>query len=184
MNQIKIISALALLTLISIPVVAETCNIGYGTEPVEIALQPNQEMAYVIPLEVGDRLIVELEVASGGPVDFFLTNNTAYVVYVASRTDGAGIDSLYYIEDYSRKEAGTISYTYNSLVANELVVLIDNTGYTVDGAEPTGPVSVEGSIIVQKNVWTPQNIFITIIVLIIIIAVMVGIRYPGRRGQG
>ena len=47
-------------------------------------------------------------------------------------------------------EPGSIHYTYDSLVGNELVVLVDNTGNV--GTAPVGPVTVEGTITVQKNV--------------------------------
>jgi len=183
MKLLKITTVLMMLAIISITASAATYTLGYGTEIVEITLQSNQDAAYVVPLGVGDKLSVSLEVVDGGPVDFFLTNKTAYEVYKASISGSINFDSLYYVEDYSRKETGAISYTYDSLVANELVVLIDNTGYTVGGAEPIGPVDIEGKITVQKNVWTLQNIIITIVAIVIIIVVMVGIRYPKRKKQ-
>lgn len=165
------------------PVIASaaTYNLGYGTHDIDITIQINQDFGYVIPIKVGDKLMVNLTVASGGPADFFLTNKTAYDVYHASIAGQVNFDSLFVVEDYSRKEAGGISYTYDSLVDNELVVLIDNTAYTVGGAEPAGPITIHGQITVQRNVWTLQNIIMTIIIVVIIAAVMVGIRYPGKK---
>ena len=159
---------------------AQTHELGYGTEEVSITLQPNEEAAYAIPLKVGDVLEVELEVVSGGPVDFYLTNLTAYNLYRASITSGGGIDSLYYLADYSRNECGGIGYTYDSLVENELVVLLDNTAYLEGGAAPIGPVSIEGSIRVHQNVWTWQNIAVTTIVIGLIVGFMALARLPKR----
>ena len=61
------------------------------------------------------------------------------------------------------------------------MVLIDNTGWTEGGADPTGVVVVEGTITVQKNVWTWQNIAITALVIAVIVAFMVGVRLPNKK---
>jgi len=170
---------MVLLLILPATASAATFNLGYGTRTVDIAIQANQDAAYIIPLEVGDKLIVDLEVVDGGPVDFYLTNKTAYEVYLAGASGTINFNSLYYVDEYSRTSTGSMGYTYNSLIENELVVLVDNTGNVGEAA--SGPVTVHGTIIVQKNVWTLQNIIITVILVILIIAFMVGFRYPWNR---
>ena len=171
-----IIGISIILILTSSSVLALTSSLDYGDHQIDATIQINQDAAYVIPLEVGDKLIVDLEVFDGGPVDFYLTNKTAYEVYLASVSGSINFDSLYFIDDYSRTSIGRIAYTYNSLTANELVVLVDNTGNL--GEAPIGPVTISGSIEVQRNIWTWQNILMTAILIIMIIAFMLSFRYP------
>ena len=175
----KVLVVLTILAIISTTASATIYNLGYGTETIEITIQSNQDAAYIIPLKVGDKLIVDLTVTDGGPVDFYLSNKTAYELYQAGAAGSINFDSLYYIEECSRTSAGSIYYTYDSLVGNELVVLVDNTGNV--GAAPVGPVTVEGTITVEKNVWTLQNIIITIILVIFIIAFMLSFKYPRNK---
>ena len=168
--KIRILIGFIVLILTSSSVMALTSNLGYGDHPIDAIIQANQDAAYVIPLKVGDKLIVDLEVFDGGPVDFYLTNKTAYDIYQASVSGNLNYDSFYFIEDYSRTSTGRISYTYDSLVATEVVVLVDNSGNL--GGDPIGPVTISGSIEVQKNVWTWQNILVTAVLIILIIAFM------------
>ncbi|MCK5024080.1 MAG: hypothetical protein KAR56_00520 [Thermoplasmata archaeon] len=65
------------------------------------------------------------------------------------------------------------------MTKNELVIILDNTGPV--GETPDGPVTVEGTITVQKNVWTLQNIVITLVLVILIIAFMLSFRYPRKK---
>ena len=176
MKRHIIIGVFALIILTSSSVLALTSNLGYGNHPIDATIQVNQDAAYVVPLKLGDKLIVDLEVFDGGPVDFYLTNKTAYDVYQASTSGAINYDSFYFIEEYSRTSTGRISYTYDSLVATEVVVLVDNSGNL--GEAPIGPVTISGSIEIQKNVWTWQNILITAILIIMIIAFMLSFRYP------
>ncbi len=174
-----IIGLIVFLVLASSSVLALTADLGYGNHPIDVTIQANQDVAYVIDLEVGDKLIVDLEVFDGGPVDFYLTNKTAYGVYQASVSGVLNYDSFYFVEEYSRTSTGRISYTYDSIVANELVVLVDNSGNL--GEPPIGPVTVSGTIEVQRNVWTWQNILITAVLIILIIAFMLSFRYPKNK---
>ena len=98
----KILTVLAILALISTTASAVTYNLGYGTETIEITIQSNQDAAYVIPLKVGDKLTVDLVVTDGDSVDFYLSNKTAYQLYLAGADGSINFDSLYYIEEYSR----------------------------------------------------------------------------------
>ena len=174
-----IIGLIVFLVLASSSVLALTADLGYGNHPIDVTIQANQDVAYVIDLEVGDKLIVDLAVFDGGPVDFYLTNKTAYGVYQASVSGVLNYDSFYFVEEYSRTSTGRISYTYDSIVANELVVLVDNSGNL--GEPPIGPVTVSGTIEVQRNVWTWQNILITAVLIILIIAFMLSFRYPKNK---
>jgi hypothetical protein len=176
-----LILIIAIAVLLSGTASAATTALGYGTHEVTITLQLGEDAAYVIPVRVGDSLKVDLRVTEGGPVDFYLTNLTAYNVYKASVSGYLNFPSLYYVADYSDENSDFIRYTYDSFVDNELVVVIDNTGFTQNGAAPIGPVSITGTITVEKNVWTPTNIAITIIVIIAIIAFMVGLRYRKKK---
>ena len=104
----KILTILAILALISTTASATIYNLGYGTETIEITIQSNQDAAYIIPLKVGDKLIVNLEVIEGGPVDFYLSNKTAYQLYLAGASGTINFDSLYYIEEYSKTTASLL----------------------------------------------------------------------------
>ncbi len=175
----KVLTILVMLTIISTTASATIYNLGYGTETIEITIQSNQDAAYIVPLEVGDKLIVDLTVTDGGSVDFYLSNKTAYELYLAGAAGSIKFDSLYYVEEYSRISVGNIHYTYDSLVKNDLVVIVDNAGHV--GEVPVGPVTVEGTITIQKNVWTLQNILITIVLIILIIVFMLSFRYPRKK---
>jgi hypothetical protein len=78
-------------------------------------------------------------------------------------------------------DASLAQYSYNSLVDNEYVILIDNTANTVGGASPTGPVTIEGTITIEKNIWTAQNIAITVAVIVGIALFMAYLRWPKRK---
>ena len=180
--KLKIISLMiTIATLISGTACAAITTLDYGTHEISVTLQLGEDTAYVIPVNVGDRLKVDLQVIAGGPVDFYLTNLTAYNVYKASVAGNIHFYSLYYVVDYSDEDSDFIRYTSNSFVDNELVVLIDNTGYTEDGAVPIGSVTITGSITVERNIWTPTNIVITVIVVIAIISFMVGLKFRKKK---
>lgn len=172
---------IAVAVLLSGATSGATVALGYGTHEVAITLQSGEDAAYVIPVGAGDNLNVDLRVTDGGQVDFYLTNLTAYNVYKASVAGNIHFYSFYYLADYSDENSDFIRYTYDSFVDNEMVVVIDNTGFTADGAAPIGPVSITGTITVEKNIWTLTNIAITAIVVIAIIAFMVGLRYRKKK---
>jgi len=181
MNPKIIFPIITLTVLLGGSACAAMSTLDYGTHEISITIQPGQEATFLIPLEVGDHLRVDLIVTDGGPVDFYLTNLTAYNVYRASVAGTLNFPSLYYVADYSRENGDFIHYSYDSYVANELVVLIDNTGNTQNGAAPLGPVSITGTIVVEQNVWTPVNITITLIVVVLIIAFMVGFWFRKKK---
>jgi hypothetical protein len=172
---------IAIAVLLSGAASAATVALGYGTQEISVTLQPGEDAAYVIPVKVGDRLKVDLRVADGGQVDFYLTNLTAYNIYKSSVAGNIHFYSFYYVVDYSDENSDFIRYTYDSFVDNELVVVIDNTGFTEGGAAPLGPVSITGTISAEQNIWTLTNIIITAIVIIAIIAFMVGLRYRKKK---
>jgi len=160
---------------------AEYFNLDYGTHVITVNLEMHEDVAYIVHTQTGDELKVDLTVTDGGSVDFYLTNLTAYMAYRASLGGGGIVDELIYVRENSRQSTGSISYDYTAFVTNTLVVVIDNTAWTVDGAQPTGPVSVEGTIVFEKNIWTWQNIVITALVIGVIIAFMVGVKLPRDR---
>lgn len=171
---------LAAMILLPGAVSAAYSELDYGTHEISCTLQVNEDAAYAIHTEPGDRLIVDLTVTSGGAVDFYLSNTTAYLAYRASLDGNGYVNELYYVREYSSRSSGSVSYEYTAFIKNNLVVLIDNTGWTEGGAVPTGTVVVEGTITVQKNVWTWQNIAITALVIAVIVAFMVGVRFPNK----
>ncbi len=174
----KLHCIILIIAMLALPVMGGSQELGYGTHDILIDLETNQDMVYYIQLSRGDKLTVDLT-AEGYPVDFYLTNRTAYEVYKASTTGNQNFDSFYFIQDYSRIEAGQISYTYDSLMDNEQAVLIDNTANI--GSAPSGIVHVQGTIIVSRNVWTPINILVTVILAILIIAFMASFRHPRKK---
>ena len=178
-----LLRALLLAAMILLPgtVRAAYSELAYGSHEISCTLQVNEDAAYAIHTEPGDRLIVDLTVTSGGAVDFYLSNTTAYLAYRASLSGNGYVNELYYVREYSRRSSGTVSYEYTAFMKNTLVVLIDNTGWTEGGADPTGVVVVEGTITVQKNVWTWQNIAITALVIAVFFAFMVVVRFPNKK---
>lgn len=169
---------IAIIILFSANAVAGTQELGHGTHEIDISVGPNEDAAYLIPMKAGERLTVDLQ-AEGAPVDFYLTNRTAYDVYKASAWGQLDFHSFYYLDEYSRTGTGQISYTYDSLTENELVVLVDNTGHI--GSDPAGTSTVTGTIIVQGNAWTPENIILTGALAILLISFMVMLRLPKKR---
>jgi hypothetical protein len=140
----------------------------------------NDDVAFVIHMEAGDSLEVSLREVNGKHVDFYLTNLTAYMAYRASLSGAIEFDYLYFLGEGTRKDTVEASYQYTLFVDNTLVVMIDNSPWTDGGASPSGAASIEGSIVVHKNVWTAQNIIITVLVISVIIAFMVGVWLPRR----
>lgn len=180
--KFKILSLLlAAMILFPSMVSAAYSELDYGTHEISSTLQVNEDAAFFIHTEPGDKLIVNLTVASGGPVDFYLSNTTAYLAYRASLSGSGYVNELYYVREFSSRSSGSVSYEYTAFIRNNLVVLIDNTGWTEGGAVPTGVVVVEGTITVQKNAWTWQNIAITALVIAVIVAFMVGVRLPNKK---
>ena len=142
----------------------------------------NDDLAYVVHMKPGDVLTVDLWELSDDPVDFYLTNLTAYLAYKASLTGQQEIDYLYFLGEGTRKDSAEINYQYTAMVESTFVVLIDNSQWTEGGADPTGQVGIRGEIIFEKNVWTWQNIAITALVIGVIIAFMAGVWIPRNKG--
>jgi hypothetical protein len=157
---------------------SETFELDYGTHEISRTIQWRDDAAFVIHLEPGDQLVVDLQEENGILVDFYLTNLTAYIAYQATINDQFKIPYLYNLGGYSKNNATTIGYERTSFIKNTLVVLVDNTNFV--GADSVGPVSIEGSISVHRNVWTLENILITSLVIGIIVAFMVGVKLPKK----
>jgi|GEM_PF-2576740 len=180
MHAPKILAVIVLAVLLA-PSVAALTELDYGTHDISVTLQSGQDAAYLVPMKAGDRLIVDLAVTSGGPADFYLTNITAYNVYAASVSGSLNFPSLYYLGGQSSENCQGIVYTYDSLIANDYVLLMDNTANTEAGAAPVGPVTITGTITVERNVWTLVNIIITILIIICIILFMLYLRWPEKK---
>ena len=175
-----IIAVIVLFSVLSASTIANPVELGYGTHQVSETIPMNDDAAFVIHMEAGDSLEVDLREVNGKHVDFYLTNLTAYVAYRASLSGVIEFDYLYYLAQGTRKDAVEAGYHYTLFFDNTLVVMIDNSPWTDGGASPSGSVSIEGSIIVHKNVWTAQNIIITVLVISVIIAFMVGVWLPRK----
>jgi hypothetical protein len=178
MRNLRFLSFMIIAALLA-PSAAAVTTLDYGIHQVSVTLQSGEEVAYLVNMNAGDHLTVNLRVTEGGHVDFYLTNLTAYNAYKSGH-----VDSLYFLGGQSRMDASLAQYSYDSLAANEYVILIDNTASTVGGASPTGPVTVEGTITVEKNIWTAQNIAITVAVIVGIALFMAYLRWPGRKQRG
>ena len=173
--------ALALAAMLSGNVVALMLDLDHGMHEISITILPGEDVAYVVPMEFGDHLNVNLQVTGGGPADFYLTDATAYSVYKASILGKIHFDSFYYVAEYSDENASSISYSYSSLKESELVVLIDNSGYIQTGVAPTEPVSVEGTISLVKGFWTPVNLTIATTAIVAAVASVVFLVHRRRR---
>jgi hypothetical protein len=180
MHILKLLTAVILAVLLASTATAIS-ELDYGTHEISVTLQPGEDAAYLIPMGAGDRLTISLEVAAGGRADFYLTNITAYNAYKASTSGNAYFPSLYYVAEGSQENVSRIRYSYDSYSANEYIILLDNTGFTEDGATPTGVITITGNIQVERNIWTLQNIVILAVVIIAIILFMALLRLPKRR---
>ena len=175
MRYLKFLAATVLCLLLA-PNAAALTTLDYGTHQVSIALQSGEEAAYLINMGPGDRLVVNLNVLGGSHADFYLTNLTAYNAYKSGI-----VGSLYFLGGQSREDSPRAQYSYDSLTANEYVLLIDNTANTEGGAIPAGPVTIEGTITVEKNIWTVRNIALTIALIIGIALFMAYLRWRRKK---
>jgi hypothetical protein len=171
---------LIILIIGTVNTMATPISLGYGTHQVSESIAMNDDLAYVIHMRGGDRLEVSLRETTGKRVDFYLTNLTAYMAYKASLSGSVEFDYLYFLWEGTRKDTVEANYRYMLFVENTLVVMIDNSPWTEGGASPSGSANIEGTITVHKNVWTAQNIIITVLVICVIIAFMVGVWLPRR----
>ncbi|MFH0816154.1 MAG: hypothetical protein V1934_05005 [Methanobacteriota archaeon] len=108
--------------------------------------------AYVVEMGRDDALKVRLSESSGARLDFFLTNYSAYLVY-KSAIPGVAWDFFHLGGEYSAKSVSGVDYTYNSLRADTMVLIVDNTNRTDEGADGVGAVEVSGTITLSANFW-------------------------------
>ncbi len=190
MSQMLILSIMAVLGTIlgagiaSGQIVPDPTWLEYGDHDVNIDLGIGEMEAYIIPIERGDRVILDLTVAEGGPVDFYSMNN--YSLYLTVKDDpgmSTAPADLYFMEEgeYSQTNSLWISYEYTAIYDDTLIILVDNSNMVENGAVPTGDVLVSGSIIVKENVWTMENIGILLVMVVVIIIIFAGFRIPGRK---
>ncbi|MCK4757898.1 MAG: hypothetical protein KAS67_05560 [Thermoplasmata archaeon] len=161
----------------------EHSQLGYGDHDIDIIVNHNENVAYVMPLKMGDKIIVDLAVESGGEVDFYLMNNyTMYLTSLDSQDASKNNLEMCVIGGgtYSRTHSVWISYEYTTNYDDTLVLLIDNSYLTDEGAVPEGEVVITGSVEVVKSIWTMENIIITIVIVILIIVIFVGFKLPKK----
>jgi hypothetical protein len=161
---------------------AESLELGYGSHVISKSIRMDDDMAYAIHMEPGDRLVVDLVEVNGIRVDYYLTNITAYMAYQARLNYEFGPLYLYSLGRYSSNFSTAINYEYTTFIKNTMVVLIDNTDHV--GVNSTSPVAVSGTISVHKNVWTLENILIMTLIIGIIVAFMVGVKLPKKKKVG
>ncbi len=168
-------------SLVTAQVLPDPTYLGYGDHDIDITLGMGEVSIFVIPLEMGDKINVNLEVGSGGAVDFFLMDN--YTMYIMSEEGGLFDEDseLVFLEDGTKRDTYQISYQHTANFDDTLFLLIDNSGLTETGATPTGDVKVSGSIDVKESIWTLQNIVITLVIVAVIIIIFVGIKLPAKK---
>ena len=167
-------------------IVPDPTRLGYGSHEIEIDLGMNGIEAYIIPLNRGDRVTVDLTVIEGGEVDFYSMNNYSLYMMVKDDPDlSGGTFDLYFMEEgeYSRTSSLIISYEYTAIYDDTLIILVDNSNMVENGAAPTGDIVVSGSIDVKENVWTMENIVITFVILVVTIIIFVGLRLPAKKDK-
>ena len=178
--KVRTITMVAMLIFLSTSTLANPIELGYGSHQVSESVRMNDDLAYVIHMRAGDSIEVNLRETTSRHVDFYLTNLTAYMAYKASLSGQIEFDYLYFLSEGTRKDSVEANYQYTLFVDNTLVVMVDNSPWTEGGADPSGSVNIEGSIVVHKNVWTAQNIMITVLVICVIVAFMVGVWLPRK----
>ena len=185
-----IISILAILgtslgaVIVSGQIIPDPTWLGYGNHDVDIDLGIGEIEAYIISIERGDRVVVDLTVVEGGAVDFYSMNNYSLYMMVKDDLDvSGGTFDLYFMEEgeYSRTSSLWISYEYTAIYDDTLIILVDNSNMVENGAVPTGDVVVSGSIDVKQSVWTMENIVITLVIVVAIIIIFVGLRLPAKK---
>jgi len=158
--------------------IASPVDLGYGTHDISETIRMDDDLAFVVYLGAGDKLVVNLRETTGTLTDFYLTNLTAYMAYKASVPGQGGVDYLYFLREGSKNSTIEISYTYTAYIDHSVVIVVDNTDLV--GAYTSSAVHIEGTIAVNKNVWTWQNIAITALVIGVIVAFMVGVKLPRK----
>ena len=193
MNPLSLLSILAILVILgtslgigiaSGQIIPEPTRLGYGDHNVKFELGVNEIEAFIIPLNRGDHVVVDLTVVEGGEVDFYSMNN--YSLYLTVKDDSdmsAGPGDLYFMEEgkYSHTNSFWITYEYTAIHDDTLIILVDNSNMVENGAVPTGYILISGSIDVKENIWTMENIVITLVVVVAIIIIFVGIKIPARK---
>jgi len=174
----RAIMIMIILISIAASTLAGPVDLGYGDHDISETIRMDDDLAFVVYLGVGDKLVVNLRETTGTLTDFYLTNLTAYMAYKASVPGHGGIDYLYFLREGSKNSTIEISYTYTAYIDQSVVIVVDNTDMV--GAYSSSAVHIEGTIAVNKNVWTWQNIAITALVIGVIVAFMVGVKLPRK----
>ena len=156
--EAALVIAIALaLSLFPGPASAAEQSIGYGARSVNVSLQAGEYEAWIFPTSPGDLVSVALH--STGLADFYLTNYSGYLAYKLGQF-GVANDFYFIGGDFSKVNATAMSYIYNPVTDDTLVVVADNQNRTTEGAVPVGSLQVTGNIEVRQNFWSLSNVLI------------------------
>ncbi|MEW5937823.1 MAG: hypothetical protein AB1665_08425 [Candidatus Thermoplasmatota archaeon] len=146
-------------------------TLGYEALEVHTSIHINGYEAWTMHVEPGDVLIVELWVDEGA-ADFYLTNLSGYLAY-RNAPPGVPVEFYYVGGAFSSPGAQRIEYLYTIAVRDVLVVIVDNSNRTAQGASPTGALLLSGRIELHERFWSSTTILITVGVVIATLVIMV-----------
>ena len=170
--------------IVSGQVIPDPTWLGPGNHDIDLDLGMGEIEAFIISIEKGDRVVVDLMVTEGSPADFYSLNNYSLYLMVKDDPDlSSGTNDLYFMEEgeYTRTSSLWISYEYTALYDDTIIILVDNSNMVENGASPTGDIVVSGTIDVKESVWTMENIIITLVIIVVIIIIFIGFRIPAKR---
>jgi hypothetical protein len=151
-------------------------TLKYGDTAVHEAIPAGGFQAFVVQLKIGDLLEVRLAEESSARVDFYLTNYTAYLAYRGVPV-GIVLDFYYIAGGASANSAPQIEYSYRAMKADKMVVIVDNSNRTAEGASGVAPVTVVGQIKATENIWTLK----TALIGALVVGCMIGVIYAVLR---
>lgn len=125
-------------------------------------LAPYSLLALRVNAAEGDSLIFQADAAGGGTFDCYLFDAANFGVYLSARERADPNENVSFFKDYSRPRTEHIAFTTEPLPAGTYFVVVENDERLLNGAAPTGPVTVTFAVARVNNSLPPTAIAIVI----------------------
>lgn len=103
----------------------------------EMVTIPFQDfLAYSLHLNSSERLSFTVKVPAGTLIDIYVTDQGGYNDYTSSTAA-----TFKFYKSSTKEKTADFSSTFTAPSAGDYYLILDNNDLTVDGAQPTGPVS-------------------------------------------
>jgi hypothetical protein len=171
---------IAMLILFAQSAACAEISLEEGTHQISETIAAGDFRAYVVEMGRDDALKVRLSEPNGARFDAFLTNYSAYLIY-KNAIPGMAFDFYYLGGEFSAKAVSNVDYTYYSIRADKMVLIVDNTNRTDEGAPGSASIEVVGTITVSANFWGFGEMLVIGVVAVAMIAVVaLAFRRRGR----